>query len=247
MNRTEPPRGTTSSSERPADQHRFLADLAWPDASDRGSGAVLVVPVGATEQHGPHLPLSTDTEIAVALADGLSRARANVVVAPPVAYGSSGEHSGFAGTLSIGQEAIELLLVELGRSASVSFPRMLLISTHGGNVAPVRRALQRLRAEGRDVRAFFPTWSHDAHAGRTETSLMLALAPARVQLKRAAPGVTAPLADLLARLVAAGVREVSPNGVIGDPAGASAEEGRVLLRRGIEQLIGVVDAWEAAT
>jgi mycofactocin precursor peptide peptidase len=237
MNRTEPP------GERSPDQHRLLADLAWPDAHDCGPGTVLAVPVGATEQHGPHLPLCTDTEIAVALADGLSRERAAVVVAPPVAYGSSGEHSGFAGTLSIGQEAIELLLIELGRSASVSFPRTLLISTHGGNLQPVRRALRHLRAERRDVRAFFPTWSDDAHAGRVETSLMLALAPARVQLGRAEAGVTAPLGDLLPRLVAAGVRGVSPNGVIGDPAGASADEGRTLLRRGIEQLIGVVDAW----
>jgi len=237
MNPTELPGGHRH------DQHRSLAQLAWPDANDCGSATVLAVPVGATEQHGPHLPLTTDTEIAVGLADGLSRRRPHVVVAPAIAYGSSGEHSGFAGTLSIGQEAIELLLVELGRSASVTFRRALLISTHGGNVQPVRRALRRLREEGRDVRAFFPTWSHDLHAGRAETSLMLALAPARVQLRRAAPGVTAPLGELLPRLVAAGVREVSPNGVIGDPAGASADEGRTLLRRGIEQLVGVVDDW----
>jgi len=93
------------------------------------------------------------------------------------------------------------------------------------------------------VRAFFPNWSQDAHAGRAETSMMLALAPDRVRLRRAEPGVTVPLEQLLPRLLATGVRAVSPNGVIGDPAGASADEGRALLRRGVEQLIGVVDAW----
>jgi mycofactocin precursor peptide peptidase len=220
-----------------------LADLAWPDAESLGAGGLLAVPVGATEQHGPHLPLCTDTEIAVGLARGLSRQRPSVVVAPSVAYGSSGEHSEFAGTLSIGQAAIELLLVELGRSASVTFGRVLLISTHGGNLGPVRRALARLREEGRDVRAFLPSWSQDAHAGRAETSLMLALAPTRVRLDRAQPGVTAPLRDLLPRLVEAGVRDVSPNGILGDPTGASASEGRSLLARGIDQLVAFVDAW----
>lgn len=224
-----------------------LAELTWPEAERAAGQTLLAVPVGATEQHGPHLPLGTDTEIAAGLAEGLSRERPHVVVAPPVAYGSSGEHSAFAGTLSIGREATELLLVELCRSASDTFGRTLLISAHGGNARPVNRAIARLRAEGHDVRAFFPGWSHDAHAGRTETSLMLALAPARVQLARAQPGVTAPLSDLLPRLTVGGVREVSPNGILGDPAGASAREGRRLLRRGIEALVSLIDAWEPQT
>jgi creatinine amidohydrolase len=221
-----------------------VGDLAWPDAEALAPGALLAVPVGATEQHGPHLPLSTDTDIAVALAEALRERRA-VAVAPPLAYGSSGEHRDFAGTLSIGQQAIELVLVELGRSASATFARTLLISTHGGNAEPVRRAERRLRAEGRDVRAFFPRWSLDAHAGRAETSLMLALAPARVRLERAETGATEPLRELLARLVACGVRDVSENGVLGDPVGASAEEGRSLLARAVDQLVDFVDGWES--
>jgi len=222
---------------------RLLADLTWPEAEGTGVDTVLAVPVGATEQHGPHLPLSTDTDISVALAQALGARRRQVLVAPPVAYGSSGEHAGFPGTLSIGQEAIELLLVELGRSASAAFPRMLLISGHGGNQAPLRRACERLTAEGRDVRTFFPAWLSDAHAGRAETSLMLALAAARVRLERAEPGETEPLAELLPRLVRSGVREVSANGILGDPAGASAAEGRMLLNRAVGELVDFVDAW----
>ena len=76
MNPAQPP------SEQLPDAHCFLADLAWPDADGCAPGRVLAVPVGATEQHGPHLPLCTDTAIAVGLADGLSRARPGVVVAP---------------------------------------------------------------------------------------------------------------------------------------------------------------------
>ncbi|MGO9752386.1 MAG: mycofactocin biosynthesis peptidyl-dipeptidase MftE [Solirubrobacteraceae bacterium] len=223
---------------------RALANLAWPEAASAPPGTLLAVPVGATEQHGPHLPFGTDSEIALALASGLSRLRPEVVVAPCVPYGSSGEHARFAGTLSIGQAATELLLVELCRSATLSFGRVLLISTHGGNAAPLGRALVRLRDEGRDVRAFCPRWPHDAHAGRAETALMLALAPEHVRLDRAEAGATAPLAELLAQLVSGGVREVSANGILGDPAGASAPEGRAMLEGAVQSLASLVAAWE---
>jgi mycofactocin precursor peptide peptidase len=221
---------------------RALGDVTWPEAE---RGAVLAVPVGATEQHGPHLPLSTDTDLAVALVQRLARRRPGIVAAPPLPYGSSGEHAGFAGTLSIGREALELLLVELGRSATETFARVVLVCAHGGNRAPVERAERRLRAEGRDVRGFFPRWSLDAHAGRAETSLMLALHPARVRRARAEPGATAPLDQLMPRLVAHGVREVSPNGVLGDPAGATAAEGWALLERAVEELAGAAPAGSA--
>jgi mycofactocin precursor peptide peptidase len=216
-----------------------LATLAWPDVPT----GVLVVPVGATEQHGPHLPVTTDTDIAEAIVNGLSDRRADVVVAPAVSYGSSGEHAGFAGTLSVGRKATELLLVELGRSGADSFGRTLLVSTHGGNVDPVNGAISRLRSEGRDVRAWAPQWEGDAHAGRVETSIMLAVAPDVVTLDRAAPGNTRPLAELLPILSTDGTRAVSDNGVLGDPTGASADEGRRLLGAAIDDLEAIVTDW----
>jgi mycofactocin precursor peptide peptidase len=216
-----------------------LAALAWPDVPT----GVLAVPVGSTEQHGPHLPVTTDTDIAEAIVNGLSHRRPDVIVAPSVPYGSSGEHAGFAGTLSIGREATELLLVELGRSGADSFGRTLLVSTHGGNADPVNRAVNRLRAEGRDVRAWAPRWEGDAHAGRVETSVMLAVAPDGVTLDRAAPGNTEPLADLLPVLSSGGTRAVSENGVLGDPTGASADEGRRLLGAAIDDLEALVIEW----
>jgi creatinine amidohydrolase len=216
-----------------------LAALAWPDVPI----GVLAVPVGSTEQHGPHLPVTTDTDIAEAIVDGLSQRQPDVIVAPAVSYGSSGEHAGFAGTLSIGRDATELLLVELGRSGADSFGRTLLVSTHGGNADPVNRAVTRLREEGRDVRAWAPRWEGDAHAGRVETSVMLAVAPDRVALDRAAPGNTAPLAELLPVLSTGGTRAVSENGVLGDPTGASADEGRRLLNAAIDDLEALVIDW----
>jgi creatinine amidohydrolase len=221
-----------------------LARLTSPETAELAAGgALLAVPVASTEQHGPHLPLSTDTDLAVALCARLAAGRPGVVVAPPVAYGASGEHEGFAGTLSIGQEALELLLVELCRSATMTFSRVLLVSTHGGNAEPVRRASDRLRRESREVRVWVPRWRGDAHAGRAETSLQLALAPDAVRLSRAQAGDTRPIAELMPALRASSVKVVSPNGVLGDPAGASAAEGTAMLGELAADLLASVSAW----
>jgi mycofactocin precursor peptide peptidase len=219
-----------------------LADVAWPDLDD-GVAWLLIVPLGATEQHGPHLPLTTDTEVALALAEASAEQLGRAVVAPPLAYGSSGEHEDFPGTISIGHEALERILVELCRSASARFKRILLLSAHGGNAEPLAAAVARLRREGRDVRAFSPSWGGDAHAGRTETSLMLALAPARVRLERAAVGNATPLCDLIDDLRAEGVRALTPNGVLGDPQGANGGEGEALLEAATAILLAAVDDW----
>ena len=222
----------------------FLGEMTSPEVEaflvDHDT---VIVPVGSTEQHGPHLPMSTDTDVAAALAARLAARRDGVLVAPPVPYGSSGEHQGFAGTLSIGAAATELLLVELGRSAlPATARRMLLVSAHGGNAGPVAAAVRLLRSEGRDVRAWSPRWRGDAHAGRTETSVQLALDPARVRAGATA-GNPAPLAELMPALRAGGVSAVSPNGVLGDPTGASAAEGEALLAAATADLCTVVDQW----
>ncbi|RKQ88262.1 creatinine amidohydrolase [Solirubrobacter pauli] len=208
-----------------------MGDLASPAATAR----LAVVPLGATEQHGPHLPLGTDTAIAVALAEGLVATRGDAVVAPALPYGSSGEHAGFPGTLSIGQDALRLVLLELARSWDGP---MLFVCAHGGNAEPLAAALHELP----DARGWTPTFSGDAHAGHVETSLMLALAPEHVGAARE-PGNAAPLAELLPAMRAGGVRAVAPNGILGDPTRASAAEGRELLARAIADLVAFTADW----
>ena len=182
---------------------------------------LLLVPVGAVEQHGPHLPLGTDTTVATTVAG-----RLGVPVTPPIAFGASGEHEGFPGTVSIGTETLAAVLVETGRSACRWAGRVCFVNGHGGNLPALVSAVTLLRYEGRDV-----AWHScgvpgaDAHAGRHETSVMLALAPDAVRPDLAAPGNTAPLGELMSAIRAGSVRDVSPNGVLGDPAGASAAEG----------------------
>jgi creatinine amidohydrolase len=216
-----------------------LAGRRWLDGPPT---VTLLVPVGSVEQHGPHLPLDTDTRIAVAVADraagALGGEAGEVLVAPPVAFGASGEHETFPGTVSIGTDALRTLLVELGRSAGRWACRTVFVNGHGGNSEALRAAVDLLRYEGQDVLAYScGVPGADAHAGRTETSIMLAIAPDAVRADVIAAGNTAPLAELLPAMRAGSVRAVSPNGVLGDPAGATAEEGEALLGRMVEALV----------
>jgi mycofactocin system creatininase family protein len=204
---------------------------------------VLLVPLGSTEQHGPHLPMGTDTDVALAVSRRLAARMPTTVVAPMIAYGSSGEHAGFAGTLSIGQDALELLLLELGRSAGETYRRTVFVCAHGGNAVPAGRAVARLRRESRDVLLWSATWDGDAHAGRTETALQLRLHPQRVRQDRMAPGNPRPIRELMPELLAGGVIAVSPNGVLGDPTGATAAEGETLLAALTDDLEAKVRAW----
>ncbi len=216
-----------------------LGVLRWPQV-DAGPRRLLVVPTGSLEQHGPHLPMDTDTRIAVAVASRACARRPGVAVAPPVAIGASGEHAAFPGTLSIGTDALAFLLVELGRHASAHWPAMLLVNGHGGNAPAIASAVRQLREEGRACHAWHARLpavslaaaglpSADPHAGRFETSVMLALAPDLVRLDLAAPGDTRSLPEVMPALRADGVRAVSPSGVLGDPTGASAMEGERLV------------------
>jgi creatinine amidohydrolase len=163
-----------------------------------------------------------------------------------VAYGSSGEHESFPGTISIGQEALEFMVIELVRSATRTFAHVLVVSGHGGNAAPLERAVRRLRSEGRSVLGWTAALAGaDAHAGRTETAIMLALAPADVRLADARAGSVSLLQTLMPELVRSSVRTVSPNGVLGDPAGASATEGALLIERLVQDLADEVGRWLA--
>jgi creatinine amidohydrolase len=218
-----------------------LAGAVWPELA---GSPLLVVPLGSVEQHGPHLPLSTDTAVAGAVAEAAAAALDGALLAPALPYGASGEHEDFPGTISIGTEALSGLLVEYGRSACRWAGRVLIVNGHGGNLDALRSAGTVLRAEGRDV-GWFPcaVRDGDAHAGRTETSLMLHVEPGAVRSAKAVAGVTTPIGALLPRLRAEGVRAVSPTGVLGDPAGAGAEEGAALLDALVSRLVAAAARW----
>jgi mycofactocin precursor peptide peptidase len=208
----------------------LLEEATWLEVEATGRSRLLALPIGSLEQHGPHLPLNTDTRIATELATRLGAIRPDVMVAPPLAYGASGEHAGFPGTLLLDHEVLARLVVELVRSARDAFAGVILISAHGGNDAALSMVGEQCRADGDAVLIWSArTPGGDAHAGRTETSIMLAIDDSVVRTDLAEAGCTEPIEAIMPRLRAEGVRPISSNGVLGDPAGASATEGRELL------------------
>lgn len=223
-----------------------LDRMTWPEIRaelDAGRDTV-VVAFGATEQHGPHLPLGTDAMIG----DELSRRvaeRLGAFLAPTVRVGCSRHHLAFAGTLSVEDETFHRLVADIVRSlAGGGFRRIVLLPTHGGNFAPLGAALERLGAiDGvridalTDVSALLEIAligerEHGValsegglHAGEWETSLILAIAPELVRMPQAEPGYTGDPAAALGAIFDSGVDTIAPNGVIGDPARATAEHG----------------------
>jgi creatinine amidohydrolase len=204
----------------------------------------LVIALGATEQHGPHLPLSTDA----LLGDHLARRvadRLHAFVGPTVRIGCSDHHLEFPGTLSVDAATFHGVVAGIVRSAARGgFSRVVLIPTHGGNFAPLGAALAEIgQVEGlrisalTDVRVLLaiaqigeaehgvPLSDGGLHAGEWETSLLLAVEPDLVHLERGAAGYTGDLDAALGAIFGSGVHTIAENGVIGDPTVASASHG----------------------
>ncbi|MFL0578113.1 mycofactocin biosynthesis peptidyl-dipeptidase MftE [Dietzia sp. 179-F 9C3 NHS] len=223
-----------------------MTDPGTQGAAVSDAGPLAVLPLGATEQHGPHLPTATDTLLAAAAARTLTGERAAAVLLPAWAYGASGEHQSFPGTVSIGTDALARAVLELGRSAGEWAGRLLVVNGHGGNVEALRRAVPRLRYEGRDA-AWLPCRTSenpaDTHAGHAETSLLLHLHPELVRTDLAEPGCTRPLPEILPGMRAGGVAAVSPNGVLGDPTTATDVEGARLWGALLADARGRLDRW----
>lgn len=202
---------------------------------------VVIVPLGSWEQHGPHLPSATDSLIISEIVDRAARGR-YVVVAPVVHITASDEHRGFPGTLSVGTDALAASLVAMARSADWACG-VIFANGHGGNADALRIASSAMRHEGlrHDVWSLPPYEGADAHAGRTETSVMLHLFPAEVRLDLVVAGNTGAAEELMGDMRSGGVIAVSTTGVLGDPTRATEAHGRAVVDMWVGSLSRRID------
>jgi creatinine amidohydrolase len=223
-----------------------LDRMTWPEvkAEQQAGRDQLVIAFGATEQHGPHMPLATDALIGDHLAR-LVADRLDAFVGPTVRVGCSDHHLEFAGTLSISDHTFAGIVADLVRSAARSgFRRLVLLPTHGGNFGPLGAALEQIGpVDGIEVRALtdlsalialaqlgvdeygVPLGDGGLHAGEWETSMLEAIHPELVHPDRAEVGYNGDPQAAIAAIFGQGVHTISSNGVIGDPSNASAEHG----------------------
>jgi creatinine amidohydrolase len=243
--------------------HRFLPYLSWPELTalpDR-ENTVIVLPCGAIEQHGPHLPCSVDSVIASGvIGKALERLPADVhaYAMAPITYGKSEEHLHFPGTMTLTGTTLLSTVVEIGESVYRSgFRKLLLANGHGGQPQVLEMAARELRLRHGDFVVVphgvsrLPNASSrqvserekrlSMHAGHSETALMLALAPDTVRMDRAVanfpPEFPIKLLSADGRPACAWAsRDFGPSGVIGDPTTATQEQG-------LEILSTLADSW----
>jgi creatinine amidohydrolase len=243
-----------------------LDKLTWPQVrSEIEAGRdTVVIALGATEQHGRHMPLATDALLGDHLAGAVAD-RLDAFLAPTMRVGCSEHHLGFAGTMSLGEETFHEVVRDLVRSlASGGFRRIVLLPTHGGNFAPLAAAVAGLDEPERgvvvaltDLGVLFqiaqlgereygvPLREGGLHAGEWETSLLLAIHPELVRSEQAQAGFTGELQEAIEGIFAkGGVAALSENGTLGDPARASVEHGERYWEVAIELVLEQISATE---
>ena len=235
------------------------ADFALLD----GARTVAVLPLGATEQHGPHLPLDVDRVLVEAMVAGalpLLKPGAPVLVLPTLSVGLSTEHAAFKGTLSLSTETALRTLIEIGHSvARAGVRKWLMVNAHGGHVSAMDLAARELRGSGLTV--FHTSWEqlplgaaweafspqerrYGVHGGEIETSMMLALAPQQVRMDLAKDFSSSaiervkkfPLLGQGHSRLGWHAQDLHPSGAVGRPDWADAKRGRALLDAVSEQL-----------
>jgi len=179
---------------------RRWAELTRGEIAELASTALTVLPVGSTEQHGPHLAAGTDALIASAIAEraaAVATRPETILLAPTLAYGASDHHLPFGGTLSLGVDTFELVLADLLSSAAAAgVRRVFVLNAHGGNAAACAVAVAEASREHGLIAGTALIGSlvdGSGHAGRFETSVVLALDPALVRMERAAPSPGGPV------------------------------------------------------
>ncbi len=261
-------RAAGRAAAAPANRVR-LGELTWPEAEHRFSEVdVALLPVGAIEQHGPHLPLDTDAYDAARLAEEVAVACSHPqpLVLPPIAYGVSYHHDEFPGTISVGPETLSRMVYEIGQGlARNGVTKLVIVNGHGGNGPALHFAAQLINRDlhmftcvdtgetsDADVAALTET-HNDVHAGEIETSTSLALRPDLVQMDRAeacVPRFSSHYLDFSSKRSVgwyAYTERISPSGVLGDPTKANAKKGARMWKMMVDNLVELVEDLKSMT
>ena len=241
-----------------------IEDMNWCDVKEAISAGydTAVLAIGSMEQHGPHLPIKTDSAIGEALALGVANQLGNALKGPTIRLGCSRHHLSFAGTVSVSPETLLAVLSDyIDSLCHHGFRTIVILASHGGNFAPVNQALESLRKSHpkhtilfcgnisamMDV-MFIEAEKHGiskeqagVHAGDLETSIMLALEPSQVQVERCAAGFVDEFGSDAQRVIGEeGIIGLSKSGVLGDPTQADDEKGWRYLTATIDHFVEVI-------
>jgi creatinine amidohydrolase len=243
----------------------LIEEMTWPEVKDAiasGKHRVIVM-LAAMEQHGPHLPIGTDTYLGYATGIRLARRLGNTLVAPVVTLGYSAGHLPMAGTVSIEETTLEAVIADVCRSlARHGFREIVLLCSHGGNYRAIRNVLARLRDEHRGIRIStitdFDEWLESTkkfaaregldmtrlgvHAAQGETSLMLAYRPDLVQMDKACEGFVGDASIRWRSKVPPPMDTMSPTGILGDARGSTAALGEKMFQERIERVAQMIEA-----
>lgn len=246
-----------------------LEELTWPrvkTALDSGFDTV-VFGVGSTEQHGPHLPLASDTLMGEWLADAAARRLGRALVAPTLRVGCSQHHLAFPGTISIEPSTLRELIVSYSTTLlSHGFRRAIIIPSHGGNFQVVGEAVAELTQKfpGKQVVTFadlkqlidashklssefgIAPGASGAHAGEFETSILLFMCPELVDMDHAEEGFTNDIGPLIPDLLKYGLAKVTANGILGDGRLGDATRGEKYLLAWLDLIISEVERTSVA-
>jgi len=238
-----------------------LADTSWRDVAD-GEVSVALVPVGSTEQHGPHAPLGTDTLTATTVAERAGDRYAEktgeeIVVAPAIPVGIAAEHRAFDGTLWVSPDTFRAYVREVCESLLETVDRVVFVNGHGGNAAALTEVANGLTRKARDtgtgkhVAAF--TWFEAledypggmGHGGPIETAAVLAIRPELIdegRLEEAAEGASETWGEWSGGVnLEPDSREFTDSGVVGDPREGDEERGEAVLEEGVEALVELLE------
>jgi len=242
-----------------------LEELTWPKVKavlESGVDTVIFA-VGSTEQHGPHLPLASDTLMGEWLAEATARRLGNALIGPALRIGCSQHHIAFPGTISIEAGTLRDLVISYTKTLlSHGFRRAVVIPSHGGNFQVVSEAVAELNRQlpEKQVVTFadlkllidashklshqfgITAGASGAHAGEFETSILLFLSPDLVEMNRAEEGFTQDIGPLIPDLLKYGLKKVTANGILGDGRLGDASRGEMYLQAWLDLIVKEVNA-----